>query len=186
MKLGSKEVETGTREITKQVESYEFQVRAIAWQILISLSITLGVFFLGEGNYILFLVGLFVGMVFFAIVVMDYRKIKLNIISRERGMKPAELRRFRILMRSKRYEDTKRFLNNLSDIAPGQKADYFRKMDLSRKLDRMVAEKRISIGSLERMARENGFKLQRDYYKMRVQELEAIVGEVGRMRMEKY
>ena len=181
----SAEIEgTGTKEIAKQIEAYTFQVKAIAWQVLISIFVTVAVYFLGAGNYSLFFICLGLAGVFFIAVVVDYLGIRFNIISRERGMNTSELRWFRTLVRDKKYVDAERFLKAMTDATPKQKSELINALVLLKKFESIIQKKNLSETQLRKIASSNGLTLLAERYRMTDKELEIMIYAVSNYKSQ--
>lgn len=172
------------KEIGKQMESYNFQVRAIAWQILISLFISVAIYFLGAKEYALFFLFLTMGCAFFLIVVVDYRRIKYSVISRERGLTLDQLRHFRRLIVEKKYEYAIKFLSVVDKNATG-KDELIKKVRLLMRFEKLIAAKKISWEDLDEAARNRNYKISRnymsgDYFTISIKELEAILKSLNK------
>lgn len=171
-----------TKEISRQIEFYNFQVRGIAWQILITLFISVSVFFLGAQNYVFFFLFLLVSGVFFVIIVMDYLNIKYSVISRERGMSLEQLKYFRGLIRGGEYEEAIKFLRVVDKNAPGRD-ELVRKVKLIIQFESLIRAKKISWKELDNAARSRNYRISRnymsgDYFTISVKELGAILKEL--------
>ena len=172
----------GTKEITRQIEAYTFQVKAIAWQILISLAVTIAVYFLGAKEYNFFFIALGFAGVFFIGVVIDYSKVRFNIVSRERGMSTSELKWFWTIVRGKSYIDAMKFLKSMNDSTAAQKAELLNTIILLQKFEGLIKKKNLSKKQVKKIAKDNGYAIPDEYYKMSLKSLEAMIKIIGEIR----
>ena len=187
MKKEFKEHKQRNEGIDREVEMYDFQIRAIFWQILIVMFLSFSAIFAGLLDFYFF-VGCSISVMVIAIIMLrDYWNVRLSVIARGLKIPLSDYKKLRKLKQQKKDIEAETFLEHVTlqrlEREKREEETHIAQVDLLVKLGILMKEKNMSRAEVAKVT--DKYNLPKNIYDMTPYQLKIVIGELENMPTSK-